>query len=68
MKIQRLHLVANLLLMAVASVTFVGYAGILLGPAIIGFGAQYTSLPLAMASLALLGSVYLISPVHKGTS
>ena len=54
--------------MAVASVTFVGYAGILLGPAIIGFGAQATSLPLAMASLALLGSVYLISPVHKGTS
>jgi MFS family permease len=54
--------------MAVASVTFVGYAGILLGPAIIGFGAQYTSLPLAMASLALLGVVYLISPVHKGNS
>ena len=54
--------------MAVASVTFVGYAGILLGPAIIGFGAQATSLPLATASLALLGSVYLISPVHKGTS
>ena len=54
--------------MAVASVTFVGYAGILLGPAIIGFGAQATSLPLAMALLALLGSVYLISPVHKGNS
>ena len=54
--------------MGVASVTFVGYAGILLGPAIIGFGAQYTSLPLAMASLALLGAVYLISPVHKGNS
>ena len=54
--------------MAVASVTFVGYAGILLGPAIIGFGAQYTSLPLAMASLALLVAVYLISPVHKGNS
>ena len=54
--------------MAVASVTFVGYAGILLGPAIIGFGAQSTSLPLAMASLALLGAVYLISPVHKGNS
>ena len=54
--------------MAVASVTFVGYAGILLGPAIIGFEAQYTSLPLAMASLALLVAVYLISPVHKGNS
>jgi len=54
--------------MAVASVTFVGYAGILLGPAIIGFGAHYTSLPLTMASLALLGTVYLISPVHKGNS
>jgi predicted MFS family arabinose efflux permease len=54
--------------MAVASVTFVGYAGILLGPAIIGFGAQYTSLPLAMASLALLGAVYLTSPVHKRNS
>jgi len=46
----------------------VGYAGILLGPAIIGFGAQYTSLSLAMTSLALLGAVYLISPVHKGNS
>jgi len=54
--------------MVVASVIFVGYAGILLGPAIIGFGAQYSSLPLAMASLALLGAVYLISPVHKGNS
>ena len=54
--------------MAVASVTFVGYAGILLGPAIIGFGAQYTSLLLAMASLSILGALYLISPVHKGNS
>ena len=54
--------------MAVASVTFMGYAGLILGPAIIGFGAQYTSLSLAMASLALLGVVYLISPVHKGNS
>jgi MFS family permease len=54
--------------MAVASVTFMGYAGLILGPAIIGFGAQYTSLSLAMASLALLGAVYLISPVHKGNS
>ncbi len=54
--------------MAVASVTFVGYAGILLGPAIIGFGAQYTSLPIAMGSLAILGAVYLISPVHKRNS
>jgi predicted MFS family arabinose efflux permease len=54
--------------MAITSVTFVGYAGILLGPAIIGFGAQYTSLPLAMASLTVLGALYLISPVHKGNS
>lgn len=54
--------------MAVASVTFVGYAGILLGPAIIGYGAQYTSLPLVMASLAVFGAVYLISPVHTGNS
>jgi len=54
--------------MAVASVTFVGYAGILLGPAIIGFGAQYTSLPIAMGSLAILGAIYLISPVHKRNS
>ncbi len=54
--------------MAVASVTFVGYTGILLGPAIIGFGAQFTSLSWAMASLAVLGAIYLISPVHKGSS
>jgi MFS family permease len=54
--------------MAVASVAFMGYAGLILGPAIIGFGAQYTSLSLAMASLALLGAVYLISPLHKGNS
>jgi hypothetical protein len=31
--------------LAVASVTTVGYAGILLGPTIIGFAAQQTSLP-----------------------
>ena len=54
--------------MAVASVTFVGYTGILLGPAIIGFGAQFTSLSWAMASLAVLGPIYLISPVHKRSS
>ena len=54
--------------MAIASVTLVGYAGILLGPAIIGFGAQYTSLPIAMGSLAILGAVYLILPVHKRNS
>lgn len=40
--------------LAVAAVTTTGYAGILLGPALIGFAAEATSLPAAFWLLALL--------------
>ncbi len=40
--------------MAIASVTTTGYAGILMGPAIIGFAAHIISLPLAFGLLALM--------------
>jgi len=40
--------------LAVASVTTTGYAGVLMGPALVGFVADATSLPLAFAVLALL--------------
>lgn len=40
--------------LAVAAVTTVGYAGILAGPALIGFVARATSLPLAFAGVAAL--------------
>lgn len=40
--------------LAVASVTTTGYAGILMGPALIGFAADATSLPAAFWLLALL--------------
>lgn len=40
--------------LAIASVTTTGYAGILLGPALIGFTAEATSLPTAYWLLALL--------------
>lgn len=40
--------------MAIASVTTTGYAGILMGPAIIGFAAQIITLPLAFGLLALM--------------
>lgn len=39
--------------MAVAAVTTTGYAGILLGPALIGFAADATSLAIAFGALAL---------------
>ena len=39
--------------MAVAAVTTTGYAGILLGPALIGFAADATSLAMAFGALAL---------------
>ena len=48
--------------LAVAAITTVGYAGILIGPAAIGFVAHASSLPLAFWLLAaLLGLVPLIS-------
>lgn len=40
--------------MAIASVTTTGYAGILLGPAIIGFAAHIITLPFAFGLLALM--------------
>jgi hypothetical protein len=43
--------------LAVSAITTVGYAGILLGPAGIGFLAKATSLPIAFAALALLFAV-----------
>ena len=39
---------------ALATVTTIGYAGLLLGPALIGFLAQTTSLPIAFAALAAM--------------
>jgi predicted MFS family arabinose efflux permease len=39
---------------ALATVTTIGYAGLLLGPALVGFVAQATSLPLAFAMLAAM--------------
>jgi len=40
--------------LAIASVTTVGYAGILAGPALIGFIAQFSSLTVAFACVAVL--------------
>ena len=44
--------------MAVAAVTTTGYAGILLGPALIGFAADATSLAMAFGGLALLTAAF----------
>ena len=40
--------------LAIASVTTTGYAGILLGPALVGFAADQTSLPTAFWVLLVL--------------
>ena len=40
--------------LAIASVTTTAYAGVLIGPAMIGFAADLTSLPIAFWLLALL--------------
>ncbi|CQR23329.1 major facilitator transporter [Yersinia enterocolitica] len=40
--------------LAVASITTIGYAGILAGPAVIGFVAQLSSLSVAFGCVALL--------------
>ena len=40
--------------LAIASVTTTGYAGVLIGPAMIGFTADITSLSIAFWLLALL--------------
>jgi MFS family permease len=42
--------------LAVAAVTTVGYAGILTGPALIGFVARVSSLPIALLIVALMVS------------
>jgi MFS family permease len=39
---------------AIATVTTLGYAGMLIGPAVIGFVARATSLPLALGGIAAL--------------
>jgi predicted MFS family arabinose efflux permease len=39
---------------ALATVTTIGYAGLLLGPALVGFVAQTTSLPVAFVALAAM--------------
>ena len=44
--------------LAVAAVTTTGYAGILLGPALIGFAADATSLAMAFGALALLMAAF----------
>lgn len=44
--------------LAIASVTTTGYAGILVGPALIGFGAETTSLPTAFWMLAVLMAMF----------
>ena len=43
--------------LAIASISVVGYAGILLGPALIGFFAAWTSLPTAFIVLAVLAAI-----------
>lgn len=49
--------------LAIAAVTTLGYAGILLGPAVIGFVARSSSLPVAFLIVAgLLGAVALCAP------
>lgn len=40
--------------LAIAAITTVGYSGILLGPALIGFASEATSLPVAFWGVALL--------------
>jgi len=40
--------------MAIAAMTTIGYAGILAGPALIGFVAQWTSLSIALGCIAAL--------------
>ena len=44
--------------MAVAAVTTTGYAGILLGPALIGFAADATSLAVAFGALAVMMAAF----------
>ncbi len=52
--------------MALATVTGMGYAGMLAGPAVIGFIAHATSLPIALGGIAaLLAGVAICAPVVR---
>jgi MFS family permease len=52
--------------MSLATVTALGYAGVLAGPAVIGFIAHATSLPLALGGIAaLLFGVALCAPIVR---
>lgn len=51
--------------LAIASVTTVGYAGVLAGPAAIGFVAQHTGLP---AAFWMLAGLFCLVPLSAGTA
>jgi MFS family permease len=58
---------------ALATVTTIGYVGLLLGPAVVGFVAQATSLSAAFALVACLFAIVALSarraqPERKGTA
>jgi predicted MFS family arabinose efflux permease len=57
---------------ALATVTTIGYAGLLLGPALVGFVAQSTSLPVAFALLgamfALVAAGASVTPANSSNS
>jgi MFS family permease len=52
--------------LAVAAVTTTGYAGILLGPALIGFAADATSLAIAFGGLAVLMAAFPLAAGRAG--
>ena len=52
--------------LAVAAVTTTGYAGILLGPALIGFAADATSLAMAFGGLAVLMAAFPLAAGRAG--
>ncbi|MGJ4942125.1 MFS transporter [Bradyrhizobium sp. HKCCYLS1011] len=54
--------------LAVAAVTMVGYAGVLLGPAAIGFVAEFTSLQTAFWMLAALLTIVPLSAHRAGAA
>lgn len=52
---------------AIATVTALGYSGMLLGPAVIGFVAHATSLPIALGGMAALLAVVAVgAPLVRG--
>jgi MFS family permease len=52
--------------LALATVTTIAYAGLLLGPALIGFVADATSLPVALAIVAAMLALIPVSGVGRG--